>query len=87
MASDNSQGVRQSRVLDTGIPVHGQVVDVEKPLSGSSFGRTAAGCPLAFEVCVVDHGQPAVKTFQGDSNRVKRGERRQQQALLCQRFC
>ena len=86
MASDDFQGVRQSRVLDTGIPVHRQVVDVEKPLSGRSFGRAAAGCPLAFEIRIIDHGQPAVEAFQGEGNRVERGERRPQQALLRQCF-
>ena len=81
MAADDLQGIRQGRVLDPGNPVDGQVIDIEQPLPGSRFGGTPAGRPLAFEIRVISHREPAVKSFQVKGNCVKRGERRQQHAL------
>ena len=86
MTADGLQGIRQSRVLDTGIPVERQVMDIEQPLSGRPFGRPVADCPLAFDIRVIDHGQPAVEALQGERSRVKRGERRQQHAFPGQCF-
>ena len=86
MPADDLQGVLQRRVLDPGIPADGQVINVEEPLPGRLFRRAPAGCPLAFEVCIVDHGQTAVQSFQVESHRVKGCERRQQQPLLRQCF-
>ena len=86
MAADDLQGVRQSRVLDIGIPVGRPVVDIEESLPGRFLGRAAAGDPGALEIRIVDHGQPAVEAFQGERDRVKGGEGRQQQALPHQRL-
>ena len=86
VAADDLKGIRQGRVLDPGNPVDGQVIDIEQPLPGSRFGRTAAGCPLAFEIRIISHREPAVKSFQVKGNRVKGGERRQQHTLPRQCF-
>ena len=83
-AADDLQGVRQSRVLDAGLPVDGMVIDIEETLPRSPFRRAAAGCPRAFEVCVIDHCQSAVMAFQGKCDCVKECERRQQPVLPCQ---
>ena len=82
--SDRLQGVRQRRVLDTGIPVNRQIIDVEEPLPRSSLDRAAARGPRALEIRVIGHGQLAVQALQGEGNRVKGRERREQDALLCQ---
>ena len=86
MTADDSQGIRQSRVLDLGIPVDRLVIDIEKPLSGRLLGCAAAGCPLSLQVCIIDHGQTAVEAFQVEGDGVKGGERRQQEASLRQCF-
>ena len=86
MPADDSKGIRQSRVLDTGIIFHRQVINIEEPLPGRLFGRVAAGCPRALEIGIVDHGQSAVEAFHAESYRMKGGERRQQHASLGQCF-
>jgi len=83
-ASDRPQGVRQRRVLDTGIPVNGQIIDIEEPLPRSSLDRAAARGPRALEIRIIDRGQSAVQALQGEGNRVKGCERRGQDALPCQ---
>ena len=86
MAADDLQGVRQGRILDIVTPVGRLVVDIEEPLPGRLLGRAAAGDPGALEIRIVDHGKPAVEALQGEGDRVKGGESRQQQALPHQRL-
>ena len=86
MASDEFQRILKCRVFDTAVPVGRPVIDIEQPMPRGSFGRSAADCPRPFEIDGIDDDQAAVQAFQGESHRVESGERRQQRALLRQRF-
>ena len=60
-------------------------MDIEEALPGRLSRRAAARGPGELEIRVIDDRQSPVQAFQGESDRVKGGECRQQRALPRQR--